>query len=196
MESTDHRPSANEASAALDDAVASRAMLVRHLRTPPLFFTSIGVAIALQIGLTAVALTWSVGAGGITSLSGWSLAVFVAGVAILLAVAGVQLAAFRRLNGVWIGGLLSRVVLGTGAIASSAYVLALLAAIWAGIESQWWLVVACSIVGGAAYALGGRRWFEAYRAEPARHARGVSKAMVWLAGGVALAGLALLVIYR
>jgi hypothetical protein len=84
----------------------------------------------------------------------------------------------------------------TASDASTAYVLALLAAIWAGIESQWWLVVACSIVGGAAYALGGRRWFEAYRAEPARHARGVSKGMVWLAGAVALAGLALLVVYR
>ena len=171
-------------------------MLAQRLRTPPLFFTSIGVAIALQIALTAVALSWSVGAGGITGLSGWSLAVLVAGVAVLLAVAGVQLAAFRRLNGVWIGGLLSRVVLGTGAIASFAYVLALLAAIWAAIEAQWWLVATCSIVGGAAYALGGRRWFEAYRAEPARHARGVSKAMVGLAVAVALAGLALLLIYR
>ena len=54
----------------------------------------------------------------------------------------------------------------------------------------------CSIVGGAVYALGGRRWFEAYRAEPARHARGVSKTMVGLAVAVAFAGLALLLIYR
>ena len=68
MESTEQRPTASEASAALDDAVASRATLAKGLRTPPLFFTSIGVAIALQIALTAVAVTWSVGAGGITSL--------------------------------------------------------------------------------------------------------------------------------
>ena len=196
MESTEQHPSATEASAALDDAVASRALLAQRLRTPPLFFTSIGVAIALQIALTAVALSWSVGAGGITGLSSWSLAVLVAGVAVLLAVAGVQLEAFRRLNGVWIGGLLSRVVLGTGAIASFAYVVALLAAIWAAIDTQWWLVATCSIVGGAAYALGGRRWFEAYRAEPARHARAVSRPIVGLAVVVALAGLALLLIYR
>ena len=196
MESTEQHPSAREASAALDDAVASRAILAQRLRTPPWFFTSIGVAIAVQIALTAIALSWSVGAGGITGLSDWSLAVFVAGVAVLLAVASVQLAAFRRLNGAWIGGLLSRVVLGTGAIASSAYVLALLGAIWAAIDAQWWLVATCSIVGGAAYALGGRRWFRAYRAEPARHAQEVSKAMVGLAVAVALAGLALLFIFR
>ena len=196
MESTEHHPSATEASAALDDAVASRAMLAQRLRTPPLFFTSIGVAIALQIALTAIGLSLSVAGGGITALTGWSLAFLLAGIAVLLVVAGVQLAAFRRLNGVWIGGLLSRVVLGTGAIASAAYVLALLGAIWAAIDSQWWLAITSSIVGGAAYALGGRRWFEAYRAEPARHARGVSKAMVWLAVAVALAGLALLLVYR
>ena len=59
--------------------------------------------------------------------------------------------------------------------------LALLAGIWAAIDAQWWLVATCSIVGGAAYALGGRRWFKAYRAEPARHAREVSKPMVGLA---------------
>ena len=67
MESTEHQPSAPEASAALDDAVASRAMLAQRLRTPPLFFTSIGVAIALQIALTAVGLSLSVGGGGITA---------------------------------------------------------------------------------------------------------------------------------
>ena len=73
---------------------------------------------------------------------------------------------------------------------------ALRAAIWAAIEAQWWLVATCSIVGGAVYALAGRRWFEAYRAEPARHARAVSEVMVGLAVAVALAGLALLLIYR
>lgn len=196
MASMKQHPSTLEASVALDDAMASRAMLARGLRTPPLFFTSLGLAIAVQIGLTATALSWSVSGGGVTSLAGWSLAALVAGLAVLLAVAVVQLAAFRRLNGVWLGGLLHRVVLGTGAIASTAYVLALLGAIWAAIDSRWWLVIACSVVGGTAYALGGRQWFQAYRAEPARHAPGASAATVGLALGVALAGLALLVVYR
>ena len=171
-------------------------MLAARLRTPPWFFTSIGIAIAAQIALTAVAISWSVGGGGIAALSTWTLAAFAAGVAVLLAVAGVQLAAFRRLNGVWVSGLLSRVVLGTGVLASGAYVVALGAAIWSAMDAQWWLVATCSIIGGAAYAFAGRRWFNAYRAEPARHARAESAAMLGLAVVAALAGLVLLLILR
>ena len=170
-------------------------MLAQGIRMPAWFFTSIGIAIAAQIGLTAVAMSWSVSGSGITSVSTWAIAAFAAGIAILLAVAGVQLAAFRRLNGVWVDGLLSRVVLGTGALASGAYVVALGAAIWSAIEAQWWLVATCSIIGGAAYALAGRRWFDAYLAEPARHTRAESVVMLGLAVGAALAGLAPLFIY-
>ncbi len=51
-----------------------------------------------------------------------------------------------------------------------------------------------SIVGGAAYALSGRRWMRAYRARPAVHGR--AESAVWLAaiGIAAIAGLALLLI--
>ncbi len=170
-------------------------MLAQRIRMPSWFFTSIGIAIAAQIGLTAVAMSWSVSGSGITPSPRWTIAAFAAGIAILLAVAGVQLAAFRRLNGVWVDGLLSRVVLGTGALASGAYVVALGAAIWSAIEAQWWLVATCSIIGGAAYALAGRRWFDAYLAEPARHARAESVVMLGLAVVAALAGLVLLFIY-
>ena len=171
-------------------------MLAQRIRTPSWFFTSIGVAIAAQIALTAVAMSWSVSGSGIAAISTWTLAAFAAGIAILLAVAGLQLAAFRRLNGVWLGGLLSRVVLGTGALASGAYLVALGAAIWSAIDAQWWLVATCSIIGGAAYAFAGRRWFDAYRAEPASHARAESVAMLGLAVVAALAGLVLLLILR
>src|SRR5262245_26891710 len=164
MESTEPHPNAIDAAAALRDAEASRAALARGIRTPPWFFTSIGVAIAAQIALTAVGFSWSIGSGGIAGLSASTIAAFAAGIAILAGVAAVQLAAFRRLNGVWVGGLLSRVVLGTGALASVAYVVALLAAIWAAIGTQWWLVAISSIIGGAAYALAGRRWLDGYRA--------------------------------
>ena len=134
MESSERHPNATEASAALSDAEASRAELAQRIRTPSWFFTSIGVAIAAQIALTAVALSWSVSDSGIAAVSTWTLAAFGAGIAILLLVAGVQLAAFRRLNGLWLGGLLSRVVLGTGILASGAYVVALGAAIWSAID--------------------------------------------------------------
>ena len=74
----------------------------------------------------------------------------VAGVAVFAAVAGVQLARFRRLNGVWLGGFTSRVVLGTATAASVSYAVALGAAIWAAYGERWWLVALWSSVGGAA----------------------------------------------
>ena len=84
----------------------------------------------------------------------------VAGLAVFAAVAGVQLARFRRVNGVWLGGFASRVVLGTGTAASVSYAAALAAAIWAAFGDHWWLVALWSAVGGAAYALSGRRWMQ------------------------------------
>jgi hypothetical protein len=182
MESTPERPTAAEASAALTDAEASRATLVRALVMPSWLFASIGVAIAVQIATAAV---------GLGDDEPW---VLVAGLAVFLAIAGAQLARFRRLNGVWLGGLASRVVLGTGAAASSSYAIALGAAIWAAYEAQWWLMGLCAIAGGAAYAVSGRRWLTAYRAQPARRWRGESAAWLALLGVGAIAGLALLVL--
>jgi hypothetical protein len=104
----------------------------------------------------------------------------------------VQLAWFRAANGVWLGGLASRVVLGTGTTASLSYV----AALWAAFEGRWWMVAVCAVVGGAAYALAGVRWLRAYRTQPALHARGESAAALSLLTLVALAWLALLVLER
>ena len=196
MESTEQHPSATDASAALDDAVASRTILAQRLRTPPWFFTSIGVAIAIQIALTAVALSWSLSDIGIAGLSTGTLAALAIGAAVLIGVGAVQLRAFRQLNGVWLDGLLSHVVLGTGALASGAYIVALFGAIWAAMAGQPWLVGACSILGGVVYALAGRHWLRAYRTHPARHTRGMSKTMLGIAVVVALAGLALLLVLR
>src|SRR3954469_21330019 len=182
MESEPHRPTAEKASAALVDAEATRATLADQIATPSWFFVSLGVAIAAQIATVAV------GRGDKPALDAgevgtpWLVA---AGVALLAAVAGVQLARFRRLNGVRLGGFASRVVLGRATGASVAYPLALGAAIWAAYGERWWLVALCSSVGGAAYALSGRRWMHTYRGDPAAHARGES--LAWLALGVAAA---------
>ena len=176
------RPTAAEASAALTDAEASRTTLARGIATPAWFFTSLGAAIATQIATTAV---------GLGDDAPWALA---AGLVLFAAVAGVQLARFRRRNGVWLGGFASRVVLGTGTPASASYVIALGAAIWAAYDARWWLVACCAIAGGAAYALSGRHWMGAYRAQPAEHGRGESAGWLALAGVTALAGLALLLI--
>ena len=176
------KPTRAEAVAALRDAEASRAAIAHGVATPSWFFTSIAVAISVQIATTAVGL----GDGPV-----W---VLVAGLACFAAVAGTQLARFRRRNGVWLGGLASRVVLGTGTAASSSYAVAMGAAAWAGLEEQWWLVALCALGGGAAYALSGLRWLRGYQEQPAARARGESAAWLALVAAAALAGLALLLI--
>jgi hypothetical protein len=187
MENMRKHPDAAEASTALSEAEASRAALAQHVTTPSWFFTSIGAAIAVQIGSLAV---------GVGATSPGTLAALVAGIVALAAVAGWQLARFRRLNGVWLGGFLSHVVLGTSSLASASYALASVAAILAAFDAQWWLVAIWSTIGGAAYALSGRRWLRAYRAEPARHAQAESALQLAVMTAAALAALALLLIYR
>jgi len=182
MESSPERPTAAQASAALTDAEASRATLAYRIATPSWFFTSMGAAIAAQIATTAV---------GLGDGAPWVLA---AGLAIFAAVAGAQLARFRRVNGVWLGGFASRVVLGTGTLASASYVIALGAAIWAAYDARWWLVTLCSVGGGAAYALSGRKWLRTYRERPAVHGRGESATLLAMLTLAAVGGLALLLI--
>lgn len=182
MESNQGRPTAAEASAALIEAEASRAALAHGIATPSWFFTSMGAAVAAQIATTAVDLGADVP---------WVMA---AGLAIFAAVAGMQLARFRRLNGVWLGGLASRVVLGTGIPASASYAIALGAAIWAAYDARWWLAALWSIAGGGAYALSGRRWLQRYRALPAVHGRGESAMWLIPLSVAAVAGLAFLLL--
>src|SRR3954453_19076413 len=145
MESKPHRPTAEEASAALLDAEATRATLADHIATPSWFFLSLGVAIAAQIATVAIGLgdKHALGAGEVDAP--WLVA---AGVAVFAAVAGVHLARFRRLNGVWRGGFASRVVLGSATAASLSYPVALGAAIWAAYGERWWLVARGSLGGG------------------------------------------------
>src|SRR3954447_2747828 len=118
----------------------------------------------------------------------------VAGAAIFAIVAGVQLARFRRLNGVWLGGFASRGVLGTGVPASISYAAALAGAIWAAYGDRWWLVAVWSLAGAGAYAFSGFRWMRTYRTEPAVHGRGESAAWLAALSLAAVTGLALLFI--
>jgi hypothetical protein len=183
LSNVESKPTAAEAAAALSDAEATRAALARGIVTPSWLFSSIAVAIAVQIAATAV---------GFGIASPWLV---IAAQVPFAAVSGVQLARFRRLNGVWLGGFASRVVLGTGTLAWVSYAAAVSAAVWAAYGSHWWLVGLCALAGGGAYALSGRRWMRTYRAEPAVHGRGESAA--WLAALTltAVACLALLLIY-
>jgi hypothetical protein len=187
MENTAETPTPEEASAALIDAEGSRARLAHSIAVPSWFFTSLGAAIAVQIATTAL---------GLGDDAGWARSALVAGLVALVVVAGVQLVRFRRLNGVWLGGFASRVVLGTGGATSASYAATAAIAIWGALDGRWWLVAVGSLAGGAAYALSGRLWLRAYRSEPAQHGRGEPAAWLAALALVAIAGLALLVLER
>jgi hypothetical protein len=190
MENMSGPPTPEEAATALADAEASRTTLARQLVIPSYFYLSIGTAIAVQIATTAV------GLADIDHQALWQRTVWLvlAGWVAFAAVAAIQLIRFRRLNGLWLGGFASRVVGGTAMAASLSYMLTLGAAIWAAFDAAWWLVAVCSLAGGVAYAMSGRRWVRIYRGEPATHARGESAAWLAALGVLALAGLVFLMI--
>lgn len=192
MENMTEMPSPEDAAAALAEAETSRAQLAGGLVLPSFFYSSIGVAVAIQIAAAAAAFAFEVRV--VDAYTGWTRVLAIAGAAIFALTAGVQLFRFRRLNGVWIGGLASRVVLGSALAASTSYGLALGAAFWAAFAGLWWLAALCSLAGGLAYAVGGRRWLRLYREDPATHARAESAGWLVVISVLALAGLALLVI--
>lgn len=175
-------PNASEAAAALADADAAADTLAGQVVVPAASLLALGTAVAVQIGTAAAGIS---GEGPL-----WLL---VTGVLVFLAVAGAVAWRFRSLNGVWLGGFLSRVVGGTEPAASIAYGLGLAGAVWAAFATNWWLVGLGSVLGGAGYAASGLHWLRQYRSAPAAHSRGESAAWLALMGVVGLAGLVLLV---
>lgn len=190
MESSLHRPTPDEAAAALTDARSAQQRLATEVAVPSWFSTSLGVAVAVQIATAAV----GVAATGHDQPGARSLAVIMAGVVVFLAVAAVQLWRFRQLNGVWLGGFASRVVFGTGMAASLSYGAGLGLALWAAYEEMWVLVALAASAGGVAYAISGRRWVDRYRAAPEANARGESALLLGALVVLAIASLVLLVV--
>ena len=182
MENTRGAPTPGEAAAAIAAAEEGRSSLADHVVVPPLFFTGLGAAVAIQIGACAL------GVAGVGDSPVWLLS---AGLLVFAAASAVQLARFRRANGLWVGGLVSRVVYGTATAASLSEALGLGAATWAAFAGRWWLVALASVAGGVAYALSGRAWLRRYRSDPASHSRGESA--VWLAAMAVLAVIFLVV---
>jgi hypothetical protein len=187
MANTEPDPTPEAAAAALVEAEASRTRLAGTLVLPSFFYAAIGAAVAVQIATTAFT---------IADDRGWAHAIRLGGVAFFALVAAIQLLRFRQLNGVRLGGLASRVVLGTATAASISYVLALGSSAWAGFNRMWWLVTVCAVAGGAAYALSGLRWWRRHQGDPASHSRGESAGLIAILGAVAVAGLVLLVLGR
>jgi hypothetical protein len=187
MESNDPPPRPDEAAALLAAADRSVAQWAGRLSLPPLFHTAIGAAIAVQIATAAY---------GIAVDTPRARLALGAGLLVFAATAIVQLLRFRARNGVWVSGLASRVVLGTGNASTTAYLLAFGAAVWAAFEDRWWLVGLSAIAGGTAYTLGGRHWWRQYQGDPTAHSRSASLAFTVGAVVVALAGLVLLLVEK
>lgn len=185
MESMSARPS--DPAADLAAAETARRRLASSLRLPSWFHTSIGAAAAVQIGTAAF---------GLADGGGGSLAALVAGLVVFFGVAAVQLLRFRRLNRARVAGLTSRAVLGTSTRSSVAYSAGFAAALWAAFAEVWWLVGVAAVVGGLAYAVSARLWWQDYLKDPAAHARAESRATLVVVGCAALAGAAALVLAR
>jgi hypothetical protein len=168
-------------------AEGARQRLAAALRLPSWFHTSLGVAVAVQIGAAAY---------GIEGQTGQRMLVLVAGCLVFLAVAGVQVARFRRLNGVRVDGLVSRAVMGTSNLSSVVYAAGFAGAVWAAFEGQPWWAAAAAVGGGTGYAASAHLWWRGYQADPAVHARAESRATVLGYGLLTLAGLVLLVALR
>ena len=146
---------------------------------------ALACAVAVQIGTAAV---------GIAEQKAAGFGLLLAGLGVFLVVAAWLLHRFRRMNGVRVDGLAGRVVLGTGTTSSVAYLGGFAAATWAAFESQWWLVCLAGVIGGAGYALGARQWWDAYRADPATHARGASPYLLAVLALVAGLGFVVLLV--
>jgi hypothetical protein len=186
MENSQPAPTPEDAAAALAEAEASRTQLAGALVLPSFFYAAIGAAAAVQVATSAFS---------ITDDRVWA-PIRLGGVALFVLVAAIQMVRFRQLNGVRLGGLASRVVLGTATAASISYVLALGASSWAAFNRMWWLAAVCAVAGGAAYALSGRRWWRRYQGDPASHSRGESAGWIAILGAVAVAGVVLLMLER
>ena len=188
MESSgDDRQTPGEAAAALADAEAGLTTLANRVEMPRFFFSILGIAVAVQLGGSAVGL-----AGG----GGHPVLIVIVVNLLFLAVCGLELMRFRKLNGVWLGGLASRVVGGTATAASVSYGIAFGAALWAAFAEVWWLVPVCAAAGGVGYALSGSAWLRRYYNEPAANGRGESAVWLTVAVVLSLAGLVLLVALR
>lgn len=182
MENEGRGPTPAEAAAALGDVAASRTALSHEL-TPGLgFFAALGALIAASIAVAGV------------GLADQDLLVAGAGATIFAVGAAAQLWLVRRATGIWVTGFASRVVLGTGALASGSYVVALLVAVWAATAEHWWLMTLVAAAGGVAYTHGGRRWLRRYHGQPERHIGAESAVVLAAVSALAVAGLVVLVL--
>lgn len=185
MESNRARQNPDDARSVLAEADHARRRLTAGLRLPAGHHPALAAAVAVQVGTAAYGIAEQTSAG---------LAVLLVGAALFLGVAALTLYRFRRINGVRVGGLDSKIVLGTGGVSTLVYLGAFGAATWAAFASMWWLVAAAAVAGGVGYALDARHWWHAYRHDPATHAGGVSPRLLASLAVLACLGLVALLV--
>src|SRR4051812_4642067 len=110
METSEGRPTPDEAAAALLGAGSARDQLSHRLTLPSWFHTSIGLAIVVQIATLAV---------GVADQSSAGIGLAVAGLVPFVLVAVVQLVRFPRVDGGWGGGVGGRGGFGGGGAGST-----------------------------------------------------------------------------
>lgn len=162
METSGHRPTPDEAAEALLEADRARDLLSHQWVIPSGFHSSIGIGIFFQIVTVAL---------GVSDQSSRGIGLAVVGLVPIVLIGAVQLFRFRQLNGAWVSGMASRVVLGGDPSASTVHLLAMGAAMWAAFAERWWLVGLCAVAGGIGYALCGVRWVASYRNDPATYGK-------------------------
>lgn len=188
MESESVSADPHDAGAELARAKAMRTVLADGLRLPSWFHASIGAAVTVQIATTSY--------GVAASSSVPAIAALVAGLVLFAGVAVGQLARFRRLNGVSLGGLVSRAVLGSATWTPLVYGLAMAGALQAALAGTWWLTAVAAIAGGLGYAWCGQRWWSRYRRDPVAQAQGEPPLLAITFYVVGLAGLVALQVRR
>lgn len=165
METNAARPDPDDIRSLLAGADAARDSLTGRLRIPAGVVAALVAASAVQVGSAA----W-----GIAQQTATGMVVVLGGLVAFGAAGALLLRHFRRVNGVRVDGLANQFFLGSGSPSSLLYLAGLAGAIWAAFASQWLLVAALSLVGGAGYALGTWQWWNAYRQDPVARARGAS----------------------
>ncbi|MDF8263548.1 hypothetical protein [Luteipulveratus flavus] len=183
-------PGPNDAVAQLEAADLARQRLAADLRLPSGLHAWLGAAVAVQVATAA----FGIAAFNDDDRNAWELVLLAAGCAVFAVVALVQIARFRRLNRATVGGWVSQAVLGSSNLASVAYGGGLAATMWAAFSDHPVLAVAAALATGAAYAAAAHHWWRAYRSDPARHARGASRAFLAACVLAAVVGLVALLV--
>ena len=144
---------AREALSAVD---RERRVTARQYRVPEGYDEWLGTAVALLVFGIALSNT----------LDGWRGSLALVGAALVaLAIMGAQVARFKRLNGMWVSGLIGGRTRTVTAVAFLAEALGVVAAVVAARADLLWLALVISLATGAVFAWLSRAWSKTFVAE-------------------------------